>query len=145
MRLSARLKTVLLVLGVYVALIIVGTLFPEPSGGERTKRAQARVETAQLATALTAYHTEYSRPLEGELPHILTTLAGDNPRKIVFMELNPKSLNAKGEFVDPWGTPYKLVRMPNERLPKLVGIDSFGKNKKDEQGAKGSDDIVSWR
>jgi hypothetical protein len=145
MRLSAGFKTFLVVLGIFVVLMVAGALFPQPSGSERTKRAHARFDANHLAVGLMAYREEYGQFLKGELPHIITTLTGDNPRKIVFIEVEPKSLNAKGEFVDPWGTPYKILPQPNERLPRLVGVYSCGKNREDEHGAESSDDLVSWR
>jgi len=145
MRLSAGFKNAFKVLVLIVALMIVCAIWPATSGVDRSKKARAKSDVTQVTTALAAYQVEYGQSLEGELPQIFAALRGDNPRKVVFIEVDPKSMNERGEFVDPWGTPYKLAPTPNRRLHTLVGIYSFGKGKKDDQGAEGSDDIVSWR
>jgi hypothetical protein len=33
----------------------------------------------------------------------------NNLRKIAFLEVQKDSLNADGDFVDPWGTPYEVT------------------------------------
>jgi hypothetical protein len=48
--------------------------------------------------------------------------------------------NAKGEYLDPWGTPYRI----DASNPKFPWAYSCGPDKKDDGGAPGSDDIVSW-
>ena len=71
----------------------------------------------------------------------MNAFRGGNPRKIVFFEARPSSYNAQGAFIDPWGTPYVL----DLSKPEAPRAWSCGPNRRDEGGAKGSDDIVSWR
>jgi hypothetical protein len=66
---------------------------------------------------------------------------GANPRKIVFIEVRETRINTQGEFVDPWGTPYRI----DVSKPDAPRVWSCGPNRKDENGADGSDDIVGWR
>ncbi|HWB60611.1 MAG TPA: hypothetical protein VG733_14045 [Chthoniobacteraceae bacterium] len=49
-------------------------------------------------------------------------------------------LNSAGQFLDPWGTPYRI----DVSNPKFPWAYSCGPDKKDDGGAPGSDDIVSW-
>ena len=73
----------------------------------------------------------------------MNTLRGANPRKIVFFDGKPtaKFNSPQGAFLDPWGTPYR-IDLSNPEEPRVW---SCGPNRRDEGGAKGSDDIVSWR
>ena len=108
---------------------------------EHPRRAEARSFVDGLLTATNAYATEYGSPLSGTPAQILATLRGDNPRKIIFFDTLPRQINAQGELIDPWGTPYRFDLSD----PQKPRIWSCGRNRKDEDGAEGSDDIVSWR
>jgi hypothetical protein len=86
------------------------------------RKAIAKNDVVQIATAITAYETEY-----GKLPSpngdvqdvggpVLQALLGSNadlnPLKIVFLDV-PAGKNNRGglrdgKFVDPWGSPYKM-------------------------------------
>jgi hypothetical protein len=61
---------------------------------------------------------------------------GQNPKKLDYLEASASEMNATGEFVDPWGTPYRFATADKVR------VYSCGPNKKDEQGA--GDDIGNW-
>lgn len=71
----------------------------------------------------------------------IPALLGENPRKIVFFAGPEKNFTPHGEYLDPWGTPYRFDLSD----PKAPRVWSCGPNRKDEGGAEGSDDIVSWR
>jgi hypothetical protein len=81
--------------------------------------------------------------LEGEYPAgdfatVCRLLRGEmvgtqNSRKLDYVEAY--DANAKGEFLDPWGKPYRLV------LDRNVRVYSCGPNQIDDQGA--GDDIVA--
>jgi hypothetical protein len=73
-----------------------------------------------------------------------------NPRHIRFLNLPHRSLG--GEFIDPWGSPYRLIlsragdgatQDEMQAITNPVAVWSCGPNRKDEAG-KG-DDICSWR
>jgi len=104
--------------------ILATLLFPAAQGAlEAAKRAQAKNDVTQLATAVTAYETEYGRlPITNSgatdvNTALVNTLVGadtvNNPRGIVFIELNTwkpgKSGTNSAGFADPWGAPYKIV------------------------------------
>lgn len=106
----------------------------------RAERSQAHAAVTSMATAVKSYLTEYGFRPEGDNAQITATLRGDNPRKIVFFEAPVKSYNPSGELIDPWGTPCRFdLSGPETR------IWSCGRDRVDNGGAEGSDDIVSWR
>jgi len=93
------------------------------------------------SAALKAYFTEYSEGLTGTNAQVMTVLRGQNPRKIVFFDSAARDFNSQGEFIDPWGTPLRF----DLSKPETPRVWSCGPNRKDDDGAEGSDDIASWR
>ncbi len=106
--------------------ILMSLLFPAVNGAiDAARKAQAKNDIVQIATAVTAYETEY-----GRLPNTNSgaqTVSGDwvlalggsnvgnlNPRQIVFLEIQTAKkgkggTNASGQFVDPWGGTYQVM------------------------------------
>jgi prepilin-type N-terminal cleavage/methylation domain-containing protein len=115
-----ELLIVIAILGILMAL-----LFPAvQSAIDSARRAQAKNDVVQIATAVTAYETEYGRLIATNSSavevggSILSALMGSpegtlNPRQIVFLEVQParkgKGGVSNGTFVDPWGSAYKIV------------------------------------
>jgi type II secretory pathway pseudopilin PulG len=131
----------LIILGI-TALIL--SLLPGVSldTNRNRPRAEARFFVSALLSATSAYAAEYGAPVSGSSPaQILAALRGKNQREIIFFDAAPSRFNAKGELIDPWGTPYRFD-LSNPKQPRIW---SCGPNRKDENGAEGSDDIVSWR
>lgn len=104
---------------VLVLFIAAAMLFPRVTSSGGAPRAAAKNDVAQLATAISAFQAEYGHlppgatgPVNRALVDVLTgTDASANPRKIVFIEINPWKLkrggtNAAGDFLDPWGNLY---------------------------------------
>jgi hypothetical protein len=108
---------------------------------QNIRRAQARTEAAGLVAAMRLYVTEYGSAVSGDSAQMVAMLQGQNQRKIVFFEPRTDRINANGELIDPWGAPYRFdLSRPGE--PRIW---SCGPDRKDDGGAAGSDDIVSWR
>jgi prepilin-type N-terminal cleavage/methylation domain-containing protein len=120
-------------------LILMGLLFPAVQGAiDAAKKAQAKNDVTQIATAIVAFDTEYGRlPSANSAPEevtggLLSALMGTNdtlnPRKIVFLEV----LNYKrgkggilgGRFVDPWANPYYLAL--DTDYDNQVGVSTNG-------------------
>lgn len=59
-------------------------------------------------------------------------LEGNNPKKIIILAVKKAELNAKGEIVDPWGTPLKIYFANSE-----VFIRSAGPNKQFDDSKSG--------
>ena len=73
-----------------------------------------------------AYQRTYGEFPSGDNATILDTLRRGNPRKLIFLDLHPRSIHATGAFVDPWQTPYEVkIHSTNS-----VSIRSAGKNKR---------------
>ena len=105
--------------------ILASLLFPAVNGAiDAARKAQAKNDVVQIATAVTAYETEYGRlPNTNSGPQDvggdwLKALGGSNaaslnPRQIVFIELNNAKKGRSGltndNFVDPWGEKYRIA------------------------------------
>jgi len=50
---------------------------------------------------------------------------GNNPKKKVFLNIPERSTNSAGEFVDPWGTSYRIIIESTNH----VAIQSAGMNR----------------
>jgi len=121
--------------------LVLNLIFPPAQVGVITTggRVQAKNDVTQLVVAAKAYTTEYGKPPEGSQLAQLKALEGDNPRKIVFIEVDPKHTTKDGIFLDPWGTPYVY----DLSKPSGAWAYSFGRNKIDEHG--NGDDCASWQ
>lgn len=108
---------------------------------QNARRARVRQTEADLLSAMKTYSTEYGYSVTGDPAQILAVLRGDNQRKIIFIEIGPERFNSKGELLDSWGMPYRF----DFSKPDAPRVWSCGPNRKDEGGAEGTDDIVSWR
>lgn len=77
------------------------------------KRAQARNDVSQLASAVKSYLLEYGRL--PETGNEVAALTGANPKGIIFFEARqaagnpPRSGLSGGELLDPWGNPYAFT------------------------------------
>lgn len=116
---SKRAFTLIELLVVISIIAILASLaFPAVNGAlDSAKKAQAKNAAVQIATAVTAYETEYGRlpvtnatTVNKALMDVLTgidTNSTSNPRGIVFMEVTEwrkgkGGTNSSG-YCDPWG------------------------------------------
>jgi len=102
--------------------ILMSLLFPAVNSAiDAARKAQAKNDVTQIATAVIAYQTEYGKlPLATKTTvdtDLVNVLAGidstNNPRGIVFLEVqsakNGKSGTNSSGFVDPWSNSYNIV------------------------------------
>jgi len=129
----------LIILGISALVLLL--LILQAQQRKRLKIVQTHGTEASVLSAMKAYTTEYGYSIEGEPLEILRALRGDNRRRIIFFEAPVNRINDRGELVDPWNTPYRfdLSKLDSPR------VWSCGPNRKDENGADGSDDVASWR
>ncbi len=132
---SRRAFTLIELLVVISILAILMTmLIPSVNSAlEQAKRTQAKNDAVQIATAVTAYLTEYGKmppPATGGdiadanteglwtalMPNAGAAGGGaDNPRGIIFLEIpNAKKgkngrANGGGKYLDSWGQPYIIA------------------------------------
>jgi hypothetical protein len=74
---------------------------------------------------------EYPR---GNNAEIVKCLTGNNSQKVIIVAVRPENLNAKGEIVDPWGTPMKIYFADNEVLLRSAGPNRRFEDTKTEKG-----------
>ncbi len=128
---SRRGFTVIELLVVIAIIAILMTLlFPAvQSALDAAKKAQAKNDVTQIATAVVAFDTEYGRlpstnaapdphELTGEILDALTAKNDTlNPRKIVFLEVQDFKRGRGGVkggiFVDPWEGSYYVALDPD--------------------------------
>jgi len=147
---SRRAFTLIELLVVISILAILMTLlFPAVGRAfDQVKKTQAKNDAAQIATAITAYYTEYGKmPLatgsgdmqindsSGKLMNILAGVTPndpDNPRQITFLEV-PRAKSGKNgaentggnyssAYKDSWGQPYE-VWVDGDYDNKIAGPD----------------------
>jgi len=132
-----RTKLLILTLLGLLFLIVLSMVLPmgPRSGVERI--AVTKIDMESLITAVQQYRIEYGTLPGGDPTNILKALFGDNPKKIPFLHVRSRSLNTRGEWLDPWGTPYDF----RSSSTNSISVKSAGKNK--IFGDK--DDIVTER
>jgi hypothetical protein len=106
------------------------------------KLHKAHRDVTILAVALDGYAVEQHEYPHGAFADVCALLRGEsvngqNPQKLDYVEASAYEMNAAGEFIDPWGTPYRILTESQGRAY------SCGPNRLDEHGD--GDDIASWR
>lgn len=132
--------------------ILMGLLFPAVNGAlDSARKAQAKNDVTQIATAITAYEAEYGRlpsedtnvpqtdkTVDAKSNGILGALiaGGDsnrNPRRITFLEVQDvtgkrgRSGLSGGSFVDPWGSVYQ-ISLDYDYDNQLTGVGTNNTN-----------------
>jgi len=106
------MKNILVVFGLIT--IIIGSVWADREWG--TMRVHARMEqftqfnedVDNLFAALQKYKEQVgSYPPGGNL-EVSKALQGRNPKNVIVIVGNKISVNEKGEFLDPWGTPLRF-------------------------------------
>jgi len=169
-----------------IIAVLAALLFPAIGKARRAAaRTKAQAAVKGIEAAFLAYFDEYKRwpwgvagndnsgvngvNNEATVPGIevndgvMRMLTGEdvnnqNPRQVLFLDIPDTHLSQNGEYVDPWGTPYKYMldfNMDDEvhtyfsnnngqtNLNRVVAVWSQGLNKSDEKGYQG-DDVRSW-
>jgi type II secretory pathway pseudopilin PulG len=107
-----------------------------------SKHSKARHDVQVIALALDGFAMEngdFPKGTRSEICRLLRgeSINGQNPKELDYVEALPTEMNGTGEFLDPWGEPYRMSVYPKTR------VYSCGPNRIDEQGD--GDDIVSWK
>ncbi len=98
----------------------------------------AETDLVTLQGGMEAYRTALGKYPEGTPAQILRALRGEATNSKAFLVVSPRRVNAAGEYTDPWRTPYH-IGFDASGKPRVY---SFGRNRQDDQGRKGSDDIT---
>lgn len=110
-----------------IIAILAALLFPAITGVlKKGKTTTAQTEVKSIESALNAYYTDYGKfpkdngvnndavyGMGNDNKDIINALRGLdatlNPRKINYLEVATKSLDAGGNMVDPWSAQYKIA------------------------------------
>jgi hypothetical protein len=132
------MKKIIIALGVLT--IIAGILWA--GNAWNTYKVKARSEqfdedVNNLFTSLQKYKERVgSYPVGGNL-EVSKALQGANPKNVIVIVGGKTHLNDKGEFVDPWGTPFRIYFSDTGVL-----IRSAGPNRRfDDSTVMDADDI----
>jgi len=106
------------------------------------KVSQARHDVKVIALALDGFAREngdYPKGTPGEICRMLRgeTINGQNAKRLDYLDAQPNELSRLGEFMDPWGEPYRML------VDGKARVYSCGPNRVDEHGE--GDDITSWK
>lgn len=166
-----------------IFLLVLAAVLPSIAAWRRHERlVMTRHDVSALYMAILRYQREYGTwPVESttggpdvrygvrrsnaELMRVLRSEVGAgnrenqlNSQRMIFIEVEPyqkgwSGINDRGEFLDPWGTPYQIVLDSNYdsaaqvensiygRIPGLgVLVWSCGPDRKSET----HDDLLSW-
>jgi hypothetical protein len=69
-----------------------------------------------MRTAVLQYASTFGENPVGTNPEITGALEGDNPKHIDFLKQDGNRVNAVGELVDPWGTPYFFHQISSHEM-----------------------------
>ncbi len=175
----------LVVMAIIAALAAM--LFPTiRSSLVKSRDYKAQVEVSAIEVALKGLFNEYNKwpdfyampgltnstplentqggiPMKSDLVNILqgrntSDVLVHNPRLRRFMEFSERSINAQGQFVDPWGNPYKFMVVYNydniltvtysaglsTNLYRSVAVWSMGPDEANSTLTELEDDVISW-
>lgn len=125
-RMNSRAFTLIeLLVVIAIIAILMGLLFPAAQSAlNSAKKTTAKNQVIQIATAITAYETEYGRLPNitnmglsgvGTGPGILCTTndASNNPRGLIFLDSSVWKSGKGGTntagFLDPWSNVYSVM------------------------------------
>ena len=119
---------------VFVWVVLPSIARAKPDG----RRMTAKTDVLNLEAALEAYRTALGKYPAGTAAQILSALRGENASSNIFLTVAPRRVNAAGEHIDPWQTPYRITF--DESGKPLVY--SFGPDRQDNQANPQSDDVT---
>ncbi len=88
---------------------------PVPETAESSSLPPATV-LENMRTTVRQYGSTFGGNPVGTNPEITSALQGDNPKHINFLKPDGNRVNAKGELVDPWGTPYFFHQISGQEM-----------------------------
>ncbi len=104
----------------------------ENNAAKLPQKQQALEEAVQL------YVKEYGAPPTGGTKEIFSVLSGQNVRKIRFLNPDAKEVSADGNWLDPWGHPYRIFISGKTLLLRCAGPNGIF----DDGDAEKRDDIL---
>jgi hypothetical protein len=88
---------------------------PVPDTPESTSLPAGTV-LENMRTSIRQYAAAFGENPVGTNPEITSALSGQNPKQINFLKADGNRVNAKGELVDTWGTPYFFHQLSGHQM-----------------------------
>jgi hypothetical protein len=108
-----------------ILVVITGGIWAYAAFREWQSKQNERTlgtEVDQLFEAFHKYKQIVGKYPQGSNAEIAKAIReGDNEKHLMIMAVKDSQLNAKGEIVDPWGTPLKIYFAQNEVLIRSAG------------------------
>ena len=79
-------------------------------------RATAMIELQKVRAMIASYHTLMGQNPVGTNAEIMKALMGGNPHQATLGPPPGQVLDAKGELIDPWGTPYFFHQLSGDDM-----------------------------
>ena len=105
--------------------VIVGSRTLVPKAPPPPPEPQAAIELDKVRSMLRDYRTLYHENPVGTNADIMKAVMGGNPKQAQLGPPEGQSMNAEGELVDRWGTPYFFHQLSGD----LMEIRSAGPDK----------------
>jgi general secretion pathway protein G len=134
----------LLVVMAIVAILAGFVVSATQVARKRAAITKAKSSIAALETALSMYEVDMGDYPQGgnkEMVQALTVDPGGADWFGPYMKFREEDLTEEGEYMDPWGNPYKYIS-PGVHNSSSYDIYSFGPNGEDQEGT--GDDIKNW-
>jgi hypothetical protein len=120
-------SVVIVVAGLVLVWLCLTFASPYLVGHRLAKVPLARLEEAQFLFAMENFKTEFGNYPAGDETIILKALAGDNAKRIRFLNLSDNTTNRLGQYIDPWKTPYRFhTTVTNIRIHSAGINKAFG-------------------
>ena len=141
LKMDDAMKKALLLIGLVTVMVCGGWAYTSWSNyfaacRTESKTAEYNADLGDLFTALQKYKEVVGSYPVGNNLEVAKALLGDNPKGLIIIVGHKQNVNAKGEFIDPWGTPLRIYFSGDGIL-----IRSAGPNKRfDDSTVQNSDD-----
>jgi hypothetical protein len=135
----AKLLLVLALCG-FALLLLPGLVKPPRLAQQHASPVEEGAQ--KLIAAIREYVLEFESLPSSAPGEMILALTGENPSNHRFLHVPANQLSARGELLDPWGTPYRVIVEGDEQH---VRVQSAGANRVFEAPSKKSDDYYSWR
>lgn len=162
MKKGFTLIELLVVIG--IIMLLAGFMFPAfQAAREQARRAKAKADVKQLDSAFKAVLLDYrswsaagigpaqtGTPANSTIVNYLSNTLGGNPRKVIYMEFDQKSLDSSRNFIDPWKQAYQVALGDDSVSPKGVTqelgrqVAAWSWGRKGENVAQVADYVKSW-
>lgn len=125
-----------MVFAAVAALTLVGfgwSAFFSSSTGVLSKEELAASDLRGLKSSVDLYHSELQSLPTGDTRAILKALCGENPAGKPFVNVAAGRLSAGGDWLDPWGQPYRIFISGKSILIRCAGKNGTFDDGSDEK------------